>query len=252
MNQGIKSKINEIRKSLYGIENEKSLFESKIKEIERNLTELEENLSKTKKYYGYDNTEYRGIRDVKDLFDSSIDEDYYKPVIIKGAFNNNYIQYESKEVQGKNLSVKKYVNMINPYLSDIINDHKTKGKSRIHSGNKIIVHKIKSEWKIQLKMAINFISFKDSDETCFMYTKINNVDIMMGSEIDEIIEERFKSFLQKYQEGLEKSMIGSQFVYDSVDALYYNLNKVSLSRGGSYIDFPKWPKSKKATIKSKK
>ena len=82
-----KSKINEIRKSLYGIENEKSLFESKIKEIERNLTELEENLYH---YYGYDNIEYRGIRDVKDLFHLSIDEDYYKPVITKGAFNNNY------------------------------------------------------------------------------------------------------------------------------------------------------------------
>ena len=31
----------------------------------------------------------------------------------------------------------------------------------------------------------------------------------------------------------------SEFVYDSVDALYYNLNKISLSRAGSYIDSPK-------------
>ena len=56
-----KSKINEIRINIYEIENEKSLFESKIKEIEKNLLELEENLSKTKKYYDYDDTEYRGI-----------------------------------------------------------------------------------------------------------------------------------------------------------------------------------------------
>ena len=41
----------EIRKNFYKIENEKNLSESKIKEIERNITELEENLSKTKKYY---------------------------------------------------------------------------------------------------------------------------------------------------------------------------------------------------------
>ena len=101
-----KSKINEIRKNLYEIENENNLFESKIKKIERNLTELEENLSKTKKYYDYDGIEYNGIRDVKDLFDFSIDEDYYKPIITKGAFNNNYIQYESKEDKGKNLSIK--------------------------------------------------------------------------------------------------------------------------------------------------
>ena len=43
-------------------------------------------------------------------------------------------------------------------------------------------------------------------------------------------------------------MRGSEFVYDSVDVLYYNLNKVSLSIGGSYIGSPKWLKNKKATI----
>ena len=43
-------------------------------------------------------------------------------------------------------------------------------------------------------------------------------------------------------------MRGSEFVCDSVDVLYYNLNKVSLSRVGSYIDSPKWLKNKKATI----
>ena len=76
-----------------------------------------------------------------------------------------------------------------------------------------------------------------------MHAKSNNVEIMMGSETDEIIEDLFESFLQKYQEALEESMTGSDFVYDSIDALYYNLNKVSLSRGGSYIDSPKWLKN---------
>ena len=80
-----------IRKNLYEIENKKSLSESKIKEIERNLNELEENLSKTKKYYDCDNIEYRGIRNVRDLFDLSIDKDYYKPIIARGAFNSRYI-----------------------------------------------------------------------------------------------------------------------------------------------------------------
>ena len=97
-------------------------------------------------------------------------------------------------------------------------------------------------------MAINFISSKDSDETRTMHTKSNNVDIMIGSETNEIIKKLFESFLQKYQEGLEESMRGSEFVYNSVDVLYYNLNKVSLNRGGSYIDSPKWVKNKMATI----
>ena len=87
-------------------------------------------------------------------------------------------------------------------------------------------------------MAINFISSKDSDEAGTMHTKSNN-------------EEIFESFLQTYQEGLEESMRGSEFVYDSVDALCYKLNKVSLSRGGSYIESSKWLKNKKATINPK-
>ena len=78
--------------------------------------------------------------------------------------------------------------------------------------------------------------------------KSDNAEIMMGSETDEIFVDLFDSILLKYQEGLEESMRGSEFVYDSVDALYYNLNKVSLSRHGSYIDSPKWLKNKKATI----
>ena len=48
-----KSKINEIRRNLYEIENEKNLFSIKNKSIEINLTELEENLPKRKKYYEY-------------------------------------------------------------------------------------------------------------------------------------------------------------------------------------------------------
>ena len=72
-----KLKIKEIRRNLYDIENEKNLFESKIKEAQRNLTKLEESLSKTKKYYDYDDIEYRRLRNVKDLFDLSIDEDYF-------------------------------------------------------------------------------------------------------------------------------------------------------------------------------
>ena len=187
----------------------------------------------------------KGIRNIKDLFDLPIDEDYYKPIITKGAFNNNYIQYESKGDEGKNLSIKRYLDMTKPYSSDIINDHKTQGKWRINFGSAITERKTQSEWKIYLAMEINFISSKDSDETCTVHTKSNNVETMMGSETDEIIKEFFKSFLQKYQEGLEESMRGSEFIFDSVDALYYSLNKVSLSRGGIYIDSPEWLKNKK-------
>ena len=123
---------------------------------------------------------------------------------------------------------------------------------RIHSGDKIIERKTQSEWNIQLTMAINFISSKDYDETRTIHTKSNNVEIMIGSETDEIIEELFESLLQLFPKKLEESLRGSEYDYDSVDAFYYNLNKVSLSGGGSYVDSPKWLKNQKETINPKK
>ena len=84
-----------------------------------------------------------------------------------------------------------------------------------------------------------------------MHSKNDNIEIMMGSETDEIIEELFESLLQRYHEGLEESMKGSEFIFDSIDVLYYNLNKISLIRGGSYIDSPEWLWNKKATLNPK-
>ena len=101
-------------------------------------------------------------------------------------------------------------------------------------------------------MAINFISSKVSDETCNIHAKSNKLEILVGSKTDEIIKELFKSLLQRYQEGLEESMNGSEFIFDSVDVLYNNLNKISLNRGGSYVVSPNWLKNQKATINPKK
>ena len=89
-------------------------------------------------------------------------------------------------------------------------------------------------------MLINFICSKDSDETGDMHTKSDNIGIIMSSETNDIIEELCESLLQKYQERSEESMRGSEFIFDSVDLLYYNLQKISINRKGSlYIDSPK-------------
>ena len=55
-------------------------------------------------------------------------------------------------------------------------------------------------------MSINFIFSGDSDETLSMLTKSDDIEIIMGSEADDIIEELSKSFLQKYQKGLKESI----------------------------------------------
>ena len=87
--------------------------------------------------------------------------------------------------------------------------------------------------EIQLVMKINFISSLDTNEIRNLYRKSNNVEIIMGTETDDIINELFKSFLIKYQEGSETKMKGSNFVFESVELLYYKLHKISLNRGRS-------------------
>ena len=60
-----------------------------------------------------------------------------------------------------------------------------------------------------------------------------------------------KKFFRRYQEALETKMKGSSFIFERVDSLYYHLHKISLNRAGSYIDSPKWLKTKGATINPK-
>ena len=93
----------------------------------------------------------------------------------------------------------KYLNMISPYLRDVINDSKVFKNLRVHSGNEVFDYKTQfGDWKIQLTISIDFISSKDFDEPRNMHTKSHNIEIMVRSETDEIIEELFKSLLQRY------------------------------------------------------
>ena len=170
---------------------------------------------------------------MQDLFKLSISEDYYKPTFVKSGYNNNYIQYESKGA--KILSITEYLGLIEPYLADMINDYKSKG-----------------EWKIQLTAEINFTSLKpDSDEALIMHTKSDNTEIRIGSNTNDAIKELFKSFFQRYQEGLQEKMRGSEFEINDVNFMHYVFNKISLNRGGSYIDSREWIKNKRATINPK-
>ena len=109
-------------------------------------------------------------------------------------------------------------------------------------------HKAHGEWKIQLVMKINFISSLDDNEFRVIYTKSDNVEIMSGTETSDAINGLFKSFFRRYQEELQTKMIGSSFTFERVNSLYYHLHKISLNRGGSYIDSPEWLKYKGVTI----
>ena len=218
-----KSELKDIRKHLYNIENKNELLE--LETTKEYLDELDEKILESDD----DDFEFIGIENVQDLFKILI----YKPAIVKSGYNNNYIEYRSEG--DKLLTVEEYLALIEPYLRELINDHKSKG-----------------EWKIQLTAQINFISLRPgSDETRVMHTRSVNEEFMNGSDTDEIIKELFKSLLQRYQENLQEKMRGSGFAFDGVNFLYYDFNKISISRGGLYIDSPKWLKNKKSTINPK-
>ena len=148
-----KSESKDIKRTLYNIEKRKK---NSSRKTSKYLHELDEKILKLDRYHDYDDYEYKGIRDIKDLFKLSIDKDYYKLTLVKSGYNGNYVQYESKG--DKILTLKEYLALIEKYLRELINYYKNKG-----------------EWKLQLIAEINFISLKPgSDKTHIMYTRSDN------------------------------------------------------------------------------
>ena len=138
--------------------------------------------------------------------------------------------------------------MIRPYLKHLINDHRIPIKVKDHSGNESQFGK----WKNQLIMLNNCISSKYFEETRSMYSPSTTVQILMGSETDNIIDELFKILLQRFQEAREISNDrGSEFIHESVSLLYYYFHKIDLKRGNSYIKSTERLKNKRATINPK-
>ena len=124
------------------------------------------------------------------------------------------------------------------YLRDIINDHKA-------------IRNESKEWKIQITMHVNVISFKDIGEIRASFVRSGNEEIRLGNEIDGIIEELFKSFLNNYQDEEIVLRKGSDSMFESVDLLSYSVHKISLKRGKSYIKSPEWVLNKRATVNPK-
>ena len=77
--------------------------------------------------------------------------DFYKPIKIPSAFNDNYALYVSNG--DENSSINEYFDKITIDLQNLIDNKKEQG-----------------EWKLQITMKITFISFNDNDKKQIMYT----------------------------------------------------------------------------------
>ena len=63
------------------------------------------------------------------------------------VFSNDYIEYKSKGDKDKTLSIKEYLYMIRPYLSDTINDHKIKENGKFIQAIQSLIIKLKENVK---------------------------------------------------------------------------------------------------------
>ena len=79
------SELKEIKKNLYNIEKKINLNQ---KQNKKYLDELDKKILKLDKYHYYDDFEYKGIKNVHNLFKLSIGKDYYKPILVISGYNN--------------------------------------------------------------------------------------------------------------------------------------------------------------------
>ena len=107
--------------------------------------------------------------------------------------NDKFSEYKSKG--NENTSIEQYLEKIRPYLGNTSDDLRPDG-----------------EWKIHLTIKINFISSKHSGESQPMHVTCDNIEIMIGNNTNEIINEHFSSLLTRYQLGLEMFLFYTSFI----------------------------------------
>ena len=130
--------------------------------------------SKKKKKQNEKITKDKIMRDTRTIFEQ---EEDYEPKRVSNFWNNNYIEYGGKI---------RYLSMDEPYLTNVI----------IYLQNS-------DTWKIQLTIAINFISSKDFEEEHIMNSKSKNIKFY--NDVNEVADKLFDTLGSRHQGNLETS-----------------------------------------------
>ena len=198
----LKKEIDKYIKAFYDIESYRYLSTSEIKETRKNITKLKKSLRYKKLHGGIDAADYDGLNNYDDNYDFADDDeykkigsvrrlfkkfvrDYYKPIRTDDGFSgrrNNYLEYKSKEDRYENLSPEEYLDIIRPYLRELINHHKPTAESNNEENEENDCDTDCAEWKVQLVMLNNCISVKNFEDTRTIYSKSDPVEIFMGSD----------------------------------------------------------------------
>ena len=81
-----------------------------------------------------------------------------------------------------------------------------------------------------------------------MYSMSDNIKFTSYNDTNKVVNELFESLLLIYQDNLETLIRGTNFIFDSVQLMYYKCHKVNFKPGGSSIHSPDWIKYKNTTI----
>ena len=125
--------------------------------------------------------------------------------------NDNYIEYTSNADKYENVSPKEHLNVISPYLRDLIDEHKpimevnnnnnnnnnNNSNSNNSNNNNNNNSNNRAEWKVQLIIKNNFISVKDFEDTHTIYSASKRAETFMGSDTQNIIDTLFNTILNK-------------------------------------------------------
>ena len=138
-----------------------------------------------------------------EVLEHYLNRDYYKPIRTDPGFdarNDNYIEHTSKADRYVNLSPKDYLNVIRPYLRNLINDYKPIMELNNNNNNNdtnATTNSNRAEWKIKLMIKNNSISVKDFEDTQTIYSPSIPVEIFMGSDTENIIDTLFNTLLNR-------------------------------------------------------
>ena len=105
------------------------------------------------------------------------------------------IRVEKKDIK---IYHQKSLDMIRPYLRDLMNDHKP--TTELNNNDE------RGEWKIQLVMQNNCISTRNAD-TGPVYSASKPVEIFMGNDTKDVIDRLFYTLLQIFQQAIEHQII---------------------------------------------
>ena len=96
-------------------------------------------------------------------------------------------------------------------------------------------------------MGVKFINVTGEENTRTFYVKSDKEEIRFSSNTNNVITKLFNKFLNNYQKEEQILRNGKNYIFDIYLKLYH-FHEIDLKRGSSYINSPKWVKTKGVTI----